>query len=51
MESFFAICCGVILGFIFTWRLALVALACVPFMMFGGMINSKLHAGMSQFDE
>ena len=51
LESTFATVCGIILGFIFTWRLALVALACVPFMMFGGMMNSKLHAGMSNFDD
>jgi ABC-type multidrug transport system fused ATPase/permease subunit len=51
LESTVAVICGVTLGFIFTWRLALVALACVPFMMFGGMINSRLHAGMSSFDD
>ena len=42
-ESCFALICGVVLGFIFEWRLTLVALACVPFMMFGGAMNSKLQ--------
>ena len=42
-ESIFALCCGITLGFIFTWRLSLVALGCVPFMMFGGAMNSKLQ--------
>lgn len=42
VESTFALICGLVLGFIFSWRLSLVALACVPFMMFGGIMNSKL---------
>ena len=41
-ESTFALVCGIILGFYFEWRLTLVALGCVPFMMFGGAMNSKL---------
>jgi ATP-binding cassette subfamily B (MDR/TAP) protein 1 len=51
MESTFAIICGVTLGMIFTWKLALIALACVPFIIFGGLINAKLHSGMSEFDD
>jgi len=41
LESFFAICCGIILGFSFSWKVSLVALGCVPFMMLGGSINAK----------
>jgi ATP-binding cassette subfamily B (MDR/TAP) protein 1 len=51
VESIFAVCCGLILGFIFTWRLALVGLACVPFTMLGGWINSKIMAGLSNLDD
>lgn len=51
VESTFSLLVGLVLGFIFTWRLSLVALACVPFMMFGGAMNSKLQKGLAEFDE
>lgn len=41
MESLFAIVVGVALGFSFNWRISLVALGCVPFMIIGGAINTK----------
>lgn len=41
MESLFAIIVGITIGFSFNWRISLVALACVPFMMLGGAINTK----------
>jgi ATP-binding cassette subfamily B (MDR/TAP) protein 1 len=31
VESTFALICGIVLGFNFSWRLSLVALACTPF--------------------
>lgn len=40
-ESFFALVCGIIIGFCFSWRLSLVALGCIPFMVLGGSINAK----------
>lgn len=42
IESTVGLICGLVLGFIFSWKLSLVALGCVPFMIFGGMMNSKL---------
>ncbi len=50
-ESFFAIVCGIALGFSFSWRVSLVALGCVPFMVAGGSVNAKFQAGMSDYDE
>lgn len=50
-ESFFALVCGIILGFVFSWKLSLVALGCMPFMVIGGSINAKFQGGMSSFDE
>ena len=50
-ESSFALVCGIIIGFVFEWRLTLVALGCVPFMMFGGAVESKLQTGMSDPDQ
>jgi 3-deoxy-D-manno-octulosonic-acid transferase len=43
--------CGITLGFIFTWRLSLVALGLVPLMMLGGSINAKFNAGTTNVDE
>ena len=50
-ESMFALICGIALGFAFSWKVALVALGCTPFMMLGGFINAKFQAGMTSFDE
>ena len=41
VETFFALVCGIVLGFIFSWKVSLVALGCVPFMVAGGSINAK----------
>lgn len=39
---------GITLGFIFSWRLALVALGCTPLMMVGGALEGKMAAGFDQ---
>ena len=41
MESTFALCVGLAIGFSYHWKISLVALGCVPFMIAGGAINSK----------
>lgn len=41
-EAIFAVVSGVVIGFIFEWRIALVALALTPFMMMGGSIAAKI---------
>ena len=51
MESAFALIVGIVIGFIFNWKLSLVALGSVPFMMIGGSLNAKFQAGMSSVDE
>lgn len=51
LESTFAIGCGIIIGFVYSWRLSLVCLACVPFMMLGGAINAKMSKGMNDVEE
>jgi len=51
IESFCAMICGIVIGFIYSWRVALVALACSPFMMLGGAINAKFQAGMDSGSE
>ena len=51
LESFFALACAIALGFYFSWKLSLIALACTPFNVLGGVITSKMQAGMSEFDK
>jgi ABC-type multidrug transport system fused ATPase/permease subunit len=51
IETSFALCCGIILGFIFNWKVSLVALGCIPFMVVGGAINAKFQAGFTSQDE
>lgn len=51
IESMFAMICGIVIGFIYSWRLSLVALGCTPFMALGGYINAKFQSGLSSVDE
>lgn len=41
IETFFALACGITLGFVFNWKVSLVALGCIPLMIVGGSINAK----------
>ncbi len=41
LESSFGLGCGVVIAFIFSWKLSLVALACCPLMVIGGAANAK----------
>ena len=43
-ESSFSLIGGVVLAFIFSWKVALVALAIAPFMTFGAIISAKVDA-------
>ncbi len=51
MESSFAMVVGLAIGFSFHWKISLVALGCVPFMVIGGAINTKFQSGYSNDDE
>lgn len=42
---------GIAIGFSFNWKISLVALGCVPFMVLGGAINTKFQSGYSDIDE
>jgi len=48
LEAGFATLGGVICGFVYSWTISLVCLACVPFMILGGVMNAKFQAGLSQ---
>jgi ABC-type bacteriocin/lantibiotic exporter with double-glycine peptidase domain len=48
VETFFALLCGIILGFTFSWHLSLVCLGCVPFIWFSVVVNSKLQSSASK---
>ena len=51
IESLFAVVCGIVIGFSYSWKVSLVALGCVPFMILGGYINAKFQGGMSEIEE
>jgi len=51
MESTFAMVVGIAIGFAYNWKISLVALGCVPFMIIGGAINTKFQSGYSDVDE
>lgn len=42
LEAGFATLIGIVVGFIYNWRISLVCLACTPFMIIGGIYNAKL---------
>ena len=42
---------GIVIGFCYSWKISLVALGCVPFMVVGGAINTKFQAGYSDTDD
>lgn len=51
LESLFGMVVGIALGFSYNWKISLVALGCVPFMIVGGAINTKFQSGYSNIDE
>ena len=52
IESTFALCCGIVIGFCYSWKVSLIALGCAPFMVLGGFINAKFNSqGMSNVNE
>lgn len=44
MEAMSSMIGGIVIAFIFTWQVALVAIAIAPFMMIGGIIGAKIDA-------
>ena len=40
-----------VIGLIFSWRISLIAIGLIPFLILGGAINVKIQAGMNEFDE
>ena len=47
LEGMFAVLTGVVVGFIYNWKMSVVCLACVPFMILGSIMNIKFQSGMS----
>ena len=47
LQALFSVATGVAIGFYFNWKVSLVCLGCVPFMILGGMMNAKFQQGMS----
>jgi ABC-type multidrug transport system fused ATPase/permease subunit len=51
VQSFVCFSLGVILGFVYDWRLALICLAFFPFIIISGVVQQKLRKGYSQGDD
>lgn len=50
-EAMAAMLGGIIVAFIFTWKVALVACAVAPFMIVGGIVGAKMDAANSGSEE
>lgn len=51
IETFAALTCSIVLSFVFSWRMALVSLGCVPLLIFGSFLGAKMHAGLASSNE
>lgn len=47
LQAFFTLVTGITIGFIYSWKISLVCLACAPFMMFAGVMSAKFQQGLS----
>ena len=47
IDAIMAVLTGVLIGFYFSWRMALVCLGCTPFLLITGMMMAKFQQGMS----
>lgn len=43
IASVFAVFGGIAIGFYYNWKVSLVCLGCVPFMIIGGAMNAKFQ--------
>lgn len=41
LQALFSVLVGIIIGFVCEWKVALVCVLCVPFVVFGGVMNAK----------
>jgi len=41
MQALFSVATGIAIGFAYNWKVSLVCLGCVPFMIVGAMMNVK----------
>ena len=51
IEVMFSILLGIVLAFIFSWRIALISLGLSPFFVLGGAMNTAMQAGLSNVQE
>ena len=42
IESLFALICGLVIGFVYSWRVSLIAIGLTPFLIIGGSANARL---------
>lgn len=51
IQAIFSIMAVIAIGFTYNWKISLVCLGCVPFMVLGGIINMKFQQGLSSNSE
>lgn len=51
LQNVAALGIGIILGFVFSWQLALLILGFIPFMVIGGYLQSRLMTGFASKDK
>jgi ATP-binding cassette subfamily B (MDR/TAP) protein 1 len=47
IDAIFAVLVGIVIGFFFSWRMALIAIVCVPFMAIAGYMGAVFQKGLS----
>lgn len=47
LDAGFAVMTGIVVGFIFSWRMSLVCIGLVPFMVISGYMGAKFQQGLS----
>jgi ABC-type multidrug transport system fused ATPase/permease subunit len=47
LQAFFSVSCGIAIGFAYNWKVSLVCLGCIPFMVISGIMNVKFQQGLT----
>ena len=48
IQAFVSLLTGIIIGFVYSWRLALIILVLAPLMVLGGFMEAKLQTGFGK---
>jgi len=51
VQSVSAILIGLVMGFVFSWKMSLIVLGCVPLIALSSFIQARFHVGFSKINE